>query len=456
MSKILRVAIYIRVSHDEQVRHGLSLEAQRKSLTDYAKKHGYKIVDYYIDEGLTARKTLRKRVSFNRMIEDVKKDKIDLILFVKLDRWFRNVADYYKTMEILNAHKCTWKCTEEDYDLETSTGRLNLNIRLSMAQNESDQTSDRINFVFENRRREGYVTTGSPTFGYKIENKKFVVDENKAEILRDIYNYFIQCGSIAETLFWYRKKYGKLAYSSLRRYLGNRIYIGEYKSPKGEIIDNYFPPIIDRKTFDQVQVLLSKNIKVRRGDTKAPPLIFGGLVYCELCGARATRRITIYKDKSYSYHICQRGQNRACDNLKSFGDRTIEKYLMTNLKKEADKYIAENKIKGLNISKSPVKDNTSKIKSKIKKLTDLYLEDEIDKKEYDERKRKLTKELEENIKDLNKVEKPKDLSNLEKLINSDFETLYNSLTTENKRRFWASFIDKIYINKEGLSGIKFL
>ena len=259
MKDIKRVAIYIRVSHDEQVRHGLSLDAQHKSLTEYAKKNHYKIVDYYIDEGLTARKTLRKRVQFNRMIEDVKADKIDVILFIKLDRWFRNVADYYKTMEILNAHNCTWKCTEEDYDLETSTGRLNLNIRLSMAQNEADQTSDRINYVFENRRKEGYVTSGASPFGYKIENKRYVVDEEKAKILNNIYKNYLKTGSITETLFWYRDTYGKISYDSLKNYLKNTAYIGQYRTEHGELLENYTPPIIDIDLFNKHILPLFEN-----------------------------------------------------------------------------------------------------------------------------------------------------------------------------------------------------
>ena len=455
VSKILRVAIYIRVSHDEQVRHGLSLEAQHKSLTEYAKRHNYKIVDYYIDEGLTARKTLKKRVQFNRMIEDVKQDKIDIIIFIKLDRWFRNVADYYKTMEVLNAHNCIWKCTEEDYDLETSTGRLNLNIRLSMAQNESDQTSDRINYVFESRRKEGYVTSGACPFGYKIENKKYVPDEEKVKILNELYNNYLNTGSLTETLFWYRNTYGKISYDSIKNYLKNTAYIGQYKTEKGELIENYTPPIIDAELFNRVQDLLKKNVRVVKKEKYTPNLIFAGLVYCNKCGAKCTRQISKYKDKQYFYHVCQRGGHRNCDNTMGIREDKMEKIMLSTVKSEAESFIAVNKIKNAKTIKSPV-DNTDKIKNKMRKLRELYLEDDIDKNEYDERKEKLQKELDDHIKELNKVEKPKDTSKLEKLINSDFETIYHSLTKQNKRRFWASFIDKIYIENGKVVKITFL
>lgn len=455
LSKILRVAIYIRVSHDEQVRHGLSLEAQHKSLTEYAKKNNYKIVDYYIDEGLTARKTLKKRVQFNRMIEDVKKDKIDIIIFIKLDRWFRNVADYYKTMEVLNAHNCTWKCTEEDYDLETSSGRLNLNIRLSMAQNESDQTSDRINYVFESRRKEGYVTSGACPFGYKIENKKYVIDEEKARILNEVYNNYLKIGSLTETLYWYRNTYGKLSYDSLKNYLKNPAYIGQYRTEKGELIENYTPPIIDTELFNRVQDLLKKNIRVTKKENYSPNLIFAGLVYCNRCECKCTRQTSKYKNNLYFYHICHRSRHILCSNGKGIRDDKLEKMILDMVKTEAESFIAINKIKNSKIVKAPV-DNTAKIKNKMRKLRELYLEDDIDKDEYDERKAKLQKELDDHIEELNKIEKPKDTSKLEEIINSDFETIYHSLTGQNKRRFWASFIDKIYIDNGKVIKITFL
>lgn len=69
---------------------------------------------------------------------------IDIILFIKPDRWFRNVADYYEPQRILGAHHVQWIATDKNYDTTTSNGRLHLNIKLSIAQEESDRTSERI------------------------------------------------------------------------------------------------------------------------------------------------------------------------------------------------------------------------------------------------------------------------------------------------------------------------
>lgn len=91
-----RAALYIRVSSEEQVRHGFSLGEQRADLERYAQMHHYAVVDIYADEGTTARKSLQKRKELQRLLDDVRAGKIDIIVFKCLDRWFRNIRDYYK------------------------------------------------------------------------------------------------------------------------------------------------------------------------------------------------------------------------------------------------------------------------------------------------------------------------------------------------------------------------
>ena len=100
--KIKRCAIYIRVSTSEQMMHGKSLEAQREYLEHYAKEHHMIVVGIYADEGKTARKELKKRKAIHALLEDVKAGKIDIILFWRLDRWFRNLSDFNKVQDILD------------------------------------------------------------------------------------------------------------------------------------------------------------------------------------------------------------------------------------------------------------------------------------------------------------------------------------------------------------------
>lgn len=190
-----RAALYIRVSTEEQAMHGYSLEAQREALTKYAKEHDLFIMDYYVDDGASARKKYTTRKEFMRMLRDVETDKLDLILFIKLDRWFRSVSDYYKVQEILDAHHVNWKTTEEQYDTTTTNGRLYTNIRLSLAQDESDRTSDRIKFVFASKVERGEAITGMVPPGFKIENKRLVHDPEKVGMIRELFQYYADHGS---------------------------------------------------------------------------------------------------------------------------------------------------------------------------------------------------------------------------------------------------------------------
>lgn len=107
----------------------------------------------------------------SRLLDDIKADKVDLVLFIKLDRWFRNVPEYYKTQDILEAHHCGWKAILEDYDTTTANGRMVIGIMLSIAQQERERTSERIRFVYEQKAKQGVCMFGgkSTPLGYKIE-----------------------------------------------------------------------------------------------------------------------------------------------------------------------------------------------------------------------------------------------------------------------------------------------
>ena len=272
---IKRAALYARVSTEEQAMHGVSLDAQKERLTRYAKDNGLEIVDLYVDEGISARKRYTRRPEFLRMLEDVKQKKIDVILFIKLDRWFRNIADYYEVQAILDKYRVQWIATEEDYDTTTANGRLNLNIRLTLAQDESDRTSERIKFVFNNMVKEGRVISGSTPVGYKIENKRAVVDENAAEIVKAMFDKYIDCRSVKETSRHLNALYGtSIDAKSMKRMLTNTWYIGEAYGIKG-----WCPPIIEEQTFRLAGQIVETRAARYNGARSDRVYLFTGLVH---------------------------------------------------------------------------------------------------------------------------------------------------------------------------------
>ena len=116
-----------------------SIESQRKTFDkcrEYAKAHGLKIVEWYIDDGVSGRKLIRRRPELQRMIQDAEKGQFDRIIFIKLDRFFRSVAEYHECMKRIAP--VIWTATEEEYDLSTANGRMLVNMKLTIGEMEAD------------------------------------------------------------------------------------------------------------------------------------------------------------------------------------------------------------------------------------------------------------------------------------------------------------------------------
>ena len=274
---MLRVALYIRVSTEEQALHGDSIEAQKQALIEYAQRNQHKIVDYYIDDGFTA--TSLKRPSLQRLLKDVQEDKIDLIIFTKIDRWSRGVRNYYKIQDVLDNHKVNWKTIFENYDTSTAAGQLHINIMLSVAENEAAVTSERIKVVFKNKIKNKEVITGKVPKGYKIENKKLIIDKETVNIVESIFSHFEIHQSKRSTMNFIRDELGvNLSYKTISNILSNSLYKGEYRG----IVD-YCPAIIDKKRFDKIQTVLKRNISTNTSNRIY--LFSRSLLVCSHCNS---------------------------------------------------------------------------------------------------------------------------------------------------------------------------
>lgn len=430
---IKRAALYIRVSTEEQAMHGLSLPAQRETLTRYAAENGLLVAGIYADEGITARKKYRNRAGFMRMLRDVEAGKIDLILFIKLDRWFRNVADYYEVQKLLDAHDVQWIATEEDYDTTTANGRLHLNIKLSIAQDESDRTSERIKFVFDSKVRRGEVISGSIPMGYCIENKRLVVDEEKAAVVRDIFAQYIALRSLKALRKAVIAKYGivhtERAYKLL---LQNEKYIGAAYG-----LDDYCPAIIDRETFSRVQSILAQRGQ-RTVLATGHSYLFTGLVSCAECGWRLSARTV---GEKYVYYRCTRSENwHDCPHNRQTNEATLENWLLSNLISSFERYNSE--IEAL--AARPQKHvDEAKIRRKLDKLKDLYLNDLIDRDTYERDYLSLRAELDASKQATAEIPKHVDIKAVE-----DALCVYPDLTRQGKKEFWSRTIRKIIVTQD--------
>ncbi len=449
------VACYCRVSTDEQAKFGFSIQAQKDALEKYCKENKYKF-EFYIDEGISA--SSMKRPALQEMLKKV--NVFDMILFTKLDRLSRNVLDANTINKMLIDNNCTMKAIDED-DIDTSTadGTFIFNLKVSLAQREIGKTSERIRFVFQNKREKGEVTSGTCKYGYKIENKKFVINEEEAENIRNLYNEFINNnGNLKETYKYFIQHFQNKGYDAMSNYLKESAYIGKYKLYRKNIyIDNYIPAIVDTETYNKVQNLRKKKTVER----KKVDDLFSGLLYCKQCGNRLAKKVDYRTKNIVVRYICDNNyrfkvgiDERRCSNNKMIKENYIEKYLLNNLESNVTKYVEKNTIK----KTSKKIDNTAKINTlekKLLKLKDLYLDDLIDKKEYKKDYTKYKKEL--DILQVASVDNfEKDFSYLYSILNSNYLSIYQKLTNANKKKFWLNLIDKIYIQNGEIKEVTFL
>lgn len=442
-----RAALYIRVSTEEQARHGFSLNEQRHTLEGYAARHGFAIADVYADEGVSARKGLRNRHELQRLLADIRAGLIDVILFIKLDRWFRNIRDYYKVQDILEQYHVTWIATQEDYNTATSAGRLNLNIRLSIAQNESDQTGERVKFVYDGKRRRREAVAGRVTFGYKVENNKYVIDEPRAAIVRDIFSRYLFCQSITETQRYIATKVGhNIGHDKMVYLLRNERYLGRFFD-----IDDYAPPIVDRDIFDKVQKILAIG---RRGETPRranSPYLFSGLVFCPSCHTRLAGNRAGGNGKGKKYYMCRKHyRDFVCDFSRLVSETTLERYLVTNLERQINQYRHHLEVRRANAHSDLVGINNriASARARLSRLKDLYVSGFIDRATYEQDfatdNGELTRAMAEKRAADNPGNLPRRLSNI---IEQGFSALYNKLSPEGRKTFWKSIVYKLELTK---------
>jgi DNA invertase Pin-like site-specific DNA recombinase len=442
--RVLRTAAYIRVSTEEQAKHGFSIEAQKEGLKEYAEKRGFKIVEWYIDEGKSARKKTGIRKEYMRLIEDAKSGKFEMIIFKCLDRWFRNISEYYKAQSILDDKGIDWECSEEDYDTTTRDGRWKLHIYLMLAQDEADKTSERISYVFEHKIKNKEAITGTQPYGFKVKEidgyKRVVKDESVQDIVMDTYYYFELYNSKRAALHFICDKYNiDFGYNVVSSILTNPYYYGHYRG-----VDDYVwgGSYVTKERFYNVQKMLKKNVKEKKNKVD---YIFSGLLRCSHCGCAlagcytkfklADGRIVTYK--SYRCNLATRSGQ--CNATGVFSELKLEESLIQRIEHEIEDYICNYE---LSLKKEAFKPEVDikAIKGEMNRLNKQWRKNRIEESEYDEEYERLEKKLKKL-----EEEKPteKDLTPLYEFVNSGWKNVYDTLDDKQKRALWRSVINYI-------------
>ena len=423
---MIRTALYARVSSDKQVQEGDSIPAQLSALRKYIDDHSDMLcVGEYIDDGISGTKSDRDELQ--RLLADVQADKIDLIVFCKLDRWFRSVRHYTATQEILDKHHVEWKAIWESYETETPGGRFIINTMMAIAQLEAENTGSRVRQVFDYKVSQGEAISGSVPAGYHIEGKHLVISDT-ADSVRFAFEEYARCGSLRQTMRACADLPGlPTAFGTFRTMLKNRMYIGEYRGNP-----NYCPAVIDRALFDEVQVNLNRNVK----NAQKHPYLFTGLLRCDVCGGRMEGNQRKYRGKAVLVYRCHKhiDHRYACPNCKVLQENVLERELLARMRPELEGIVFDLEQKKKEVKKQ--KTDAAKIQKKLDRLKDLYLNELISLEEYRRDRETLEKALET-------PGDPPDASKVKELLSTDFEGLYSGFTALQRRRFWRLVIREI-------------
>ena len=275
-SKPVRCAIYTRVSTDQGLDQDFnSLDAQYDASQAYIRSQAHAgwtmLRSKYDDGGFSGGNT--DRPALQRLLEDVRAGKIDIIVVYKVDRLTRSLADFAKLVELFDKHAVSFVSVTQQFNTTTSMGRLTLNVLLSFAQFEREVTSERIRDKIGASKRKGLWVGGMAPLGYDTKDRKITVNEVEAERVRTIFRSYLKIGSLNLLMTELRKQgitsklralksgesVGGIPFTRgpLAHLLRNRFYVGEVAF-KGEVLKGEQPAIIDRALFDAVQAKLDE------------------------------------------------------------------------------------------------------------------------------------------------------------------------------------------------------
>lgn len=307
-----QVAIYVRVSTEEQAKHGFSIRGQIEKLRQYCEAMDWTVIGVYIDDGKSG-KDIDGRPEMKRLLVDVENRKIDTVLVYKVDRLTRSLKDLINMVEIFNDKECDFVSLQESIDTKTATGRMFLKIVGIFAEFERENIAERTRFGMEKKAKEGYllVTNTSPLGYDKVKGDKIIqVNKEESKLIKFIFNTYLDNNTTITGLArelnirGYRtKKDFPFTGKCVKGILSNPVYVGKVRYCRDDnertfIVEGKHDSIISDDIFEQVQRKIEK-IKMK-SYTKRPKEnhYYCGSLFCGICGERMTTHIKEKKLKN--------------------------------------------------------------------------------------------------------------------------------------------------------------
>ncbi len=316
-----RCAVYTRKSTDEGLDQEYnSLEAQRDAALAFiaSQRHeGWIAIDNGYDDGGFSGGNMN-RPALKRLLADIEDGRVDVVVVYKIDRLSRSLGDFAKIVDLFDAHGVTFVSVTQQFNTTTSMGRLTLNILLSFAQFEREVTGERIRDKLAASKAKGMWMGGVPPLGYDVRDRKLVINEPEAALVRDIFTRYAEHGSAAQlvrelkieghtTKSWVtqggRHRPGRtIDQQYLFSMMRNRLYLGEI-SNHGQSYPGQHQAIIDRELWDAVHAVIDKRKRGPKVQHTPNPALLSALLYAP-DGQRMIPSHTTKKDgRRYRYYV---------------------------------------------------------------------------------------------------------------------------------------------------------
>lgn len=352
MQAKLKCAIYTRVSTDSQAEVEFnSCEAQEEKIRSFIKsQENMEVFKLYSDPGFTGANL--NRPALNEMLDDIKAREVTLVISYKIDRLTRSPKDFYQLIELFDKYRVDFISVTERFDTSTPSGRLLRNIMLTFAQFERELASERTKDKMLQRAGKGMWNGGIVPLGYRVENKKLIIKEEDAKIIRYIFDSYISSGSLISVC---KELKGSHSKSHISYILRNIIYTGKIKYA-GKIYNGNHQPIISDDVFNLAQGLHKNKIRIMRVYKDYP---LAGLLKCKQCNSYMTPCHTNKKKqnrlKRYYYYRCTKTFKRewnSCNVRQVSADR-LEDFIFENLERiSGDSHYIDSLIFKLNNSQT--------------------------------------------------------------------------------------------------------
>src|SRR5687768_6847118 len=313
ITRKLRCAVYARKSTEEGLEQEFnSLHAQREACEAYVasqRSEGWALIREPYDDGGFSGGTL-ERPALKQLLADIEEGLVDVVVVYKIDRLSRSLMDFSKLVEVFDRSGVTFVSVTQSFNTTTSMGRLTLNVLLSFAQFEREVTAERIRDKIRASRQKGMFMGGNVPLGYVVKDRKLVVNDADASVVRSIFERFVRVGSATVVARELRRegvgtKRGKLVDKGyLYKLLNNQTYLG-LAVHKGTAYAGEHAAIIPQDLWDKVHAILAENVRTRSANSRAQtPALLRGLIFGPT-GAAMSPTHTRKGSRLYRYYVSQ-------------------------------------------------------------------------------------------------------------------------------------------------------